>query len=130
MTEIDQLVQNLAGGYRAVVGENACKLSEGQKQRIAIARAIIKRPKILILDEAMSSLDSESEELLLARLKEFQDKQALIITVSHRLSTVMQADLVYYLEKPDNIIIDTPLNLLEKNPGFANLFAAQSRICV
>ena len=113
-----------------MVGENACKLSEGQKQRIAIARAIIKRPKILILDEAMSSLDSESEELLLARLKEFQDKQALIITVSHRLSTVMQADLVYYLEKPDNIIIDTPLSLLEKNTGFANLFSSQSKICV
>lgn len=62
ITGIDEFVTYLFGGYYTIIGENACKISEGQKQRIAIARALIREPKILILDEAMSSMDSASEK--------------------------------------------------------------------
>jgi len=126
---VDQFVSELPNRYETVIGENACKISEGQKQKIAIARAIIKRPKILILDEAMSSMDSASEERILANIKERQ-KELTLIVVSHRLSTIMNTGLVYYLESSDRIVVDTAKNLLENNQNFANLFVGQSAICV
>ncbi|MDP8229999.1 MAG: ABC transporter ATP-binding protein [Candidatus Gorgyraea atricola] len=93
----DDFINNLPDGYETVIGENACKISEGQKQRIAIARAIIKRPRILILDEAMSSVDSASEEKILLNIKQLLGEISLI-TVSHRSSTLMAVDRVYSLE--------------------------------
>lgn len=113
-------------GYNTVVGENACKLSEGQKQKIAIARALIKEPKILIFDEAMAAMDSAAEEKIIANIhRNFKD--ITLITVSHRLSTVMSADYVYYLSAAGRIIMDKPDNLLRDNPGFKLLFGEQSK---
>ena len=124
MAGVDEFVKDLPQGYGAIIGENACKLSEGQKQKIAIARALIKRPKILIFDEAMSSMDSASEERILLNIKEGQ-KDITWIVVSHRLSTVMSADLVYFLSRADTMIIDNPLSLLKNNKEFSELFAGQ-----
>jgi ATP-binding cassette subfamily B protein len=121
---IDNFIETLPNGYRTVIGENACKISEGQKQRIAIARAIIKKPKILILDEAVSSLDSESEEKILKEIKKISQIRTTII-VSHRLSTVMNCDLALFLKKPDTMIIDKPRMLLAQDEAFYNLFSAQ-----
>lgn len=129
MTGVDEFTDGLANGLRTIVGENACKLSEGQKQKISIARALIRDPKILILDEAMSSMDSASEEKIIANIKENQTGTT-IITVSHRLSTVMSADLVYYFYKPDEMIVGRAENLFEINKEFAGLFSGQDKIPV
>lgn len=123
ITGVDEFAVDLTDGYKTIIGENAAKLSEGQKQKIAIARALIKRPKILILDEAMSSMDSISEEKIIQSLKKLPIP--IVITVSHRLSTITASDLVYFLKKPDELIIDKPQVLLEKDREFFNLFAAQ-----
>jgi len=125
LTEVDEFVKNLPQGYKTLIGEAACKLSEGQKQKIALARALIKTPKILILDEAMSSMDSYSEERIIAKIKELPI--STVITISHRLSTVMSADLVYFLAEPDKIEIGTGQSLLKNNKDFYNLFASQVR---
>ena len=106
------------------MGENAYTLSDGQKQKIAIARAIIMKPKILILDEAMSSMDSASEERIIRGIKELLP-ESLVIIVSHRLSSVMACDLAYYLKSPDKIVAGRPSRLLEEDPDFHELFAAQ-----
>lgn len=126
---VDDFVKDLPGSYQTVIGENACKISEGQKQKIAIARALIKQPKILILDEAMSSMDSSSEEGIISNIKRTQ-KDLTLITVSHRLSTVMRADLVYYFFRPNEMVIDKADNLFEYNREFAHLFASQNKILI
>jgi ATP-binding cassette subfamily B protein len=129
LTGVDEFVGDLPFKYETIIGENACKLSEGQKQRIAIARALIKNPKILILDEAMSSMDSLIEERIIKNIKETQNGVTLIV-VSHRLSTIMMADLAYFLKKSDEVIIGKPQQLLEKEEAFYNLFATQIKECV
>lgn len=129
LTGVDEFVKDSTQGYQTVIGENACKISEGQKQKIAIARALIKGPKILILDEAMSCMDSNSEEKIICNIKQSY-KALTLISVSHRLSTVMNADRVYFFTQPDTMIVDSASNLLSHNKEFCDLFAAQSKICV
>jgi len=126
---VDSFVKTFQDKYKTVIGENACKISEGQKQKIAIARALIKKPKTLFLDEAMSSMDSASEESILTNIEQTQKDLTLVI-ISHRLSTAMNTDLVYYLESENTMVVDTAKNLLENNLNFANLFVGQSAICV
>lgn len=119
---VDRFAEALPERYATVIGEGACKISEGQKQKIAIARAILKKPKILILDEAMSSMDAASEEEITRNIKgAFPDLS--IISVSHRLSTVMAADAVYFLRAPGEIVVDTPQHMRAHDEGFRNLFA-------
>jgi len=122
--KVDDFVKNLPNRYQTIIGENACKISEGQKQKIAVARALIKRPRILILDEAFSSIDSQSEERIIANVKETQNSLTTIV-VSHRLSTVMSADLVYFLNRPDEMIIGTGEELIQSSREFHDLFAGQ-----
>lgn len=124
LTLSHDFIKGLPDGYDSVIGENACKISEGQKQKIAIARALIKKPKILILDEAMSSMDSLSEEAILFNIKE-SFKDMTLITVSHRLSTVLKADLAYFLKGPNDMVIGEPQELLEKDKEFYSLFKSQ-----
>lgn len=124
MAGVDEFTESLPLGYDTVVGENACKISEGQKQKIAIARVLIKRPKILILDEAMSSMDSASEERILSNIK-LELPGLTFITISHRLSTVMNADMVYYLARPDNMVISRAERSFE-NKEICQLFAEQN----
>lgn len=124
---VDDFVRALPKGYDTHIGESACKLSQGQKQKIAVARALIKRPKILILDEAMSSMDSLSEERIVSQMKGMSEIYTTII-VSHRLSTVLACDLVYFLKgRTEPIIVGSPEALMEKDEAFHNLFANQTR---
>ncbi|MFC1623915.1 ABC transporter ATP-binding protein [Candidatus Omnitrophota bacterium] len=120
---IDDFVSKLSNGYKTIIGENACKISEGQKQKIAIARALIKKPKILILDEALSSIDSQGEERIITNIGELQEVLTVII-VSHRLSTVMNADKIYFLQKSGEIVVSSGKELLG-NKTFCNLFLSQ-----
>jgi len=124
--DVDDFVKLLPEGYQAIIGESGSKVSEGQKQKIAIARALIKRPKILILDEAFSSMDSASEEKILSNIKD-NYREMTLISVSHRLSTVMSADSVCFLMGPGEIISGFHEDLLQNSKEYHDLFKAQLR---
>jgi ABC-type multidrug transport system fused ATPase/permease subunit len=97
IARVDEFAVNLADGYDTVVGERGIKLSGGQKQRVSIARAILADPRILILDEATSSLDSESEALIQAGLSYLMQSRTTFV-IAHRLSTIRRADQILVVE--------------------------------
>jgi len=92
-----EFIERLQYGYETLVGERGIKLSGGERQRVAIARAILKDAPILVLDEATSSLDSESEQFIQAALKNLMKGRTTIV-VAHRLSTIMQMDRIVVIE--------------------------------
>jgi len=116
-------ITRLPQGYDAIIGEDACRLSFGQKQRIAIARALLRRPDILILDEAMSSVDPETEERIIAQIKK-NFVAATVVIVSHRLATVFACGRVCFIKSAQEIVVSSPSELLNNDKDFARLFAS------
>ncbi len=122
----DEFVRSFPDGYDSVVGERGIKLSGGQRQRIAIARAILANPRILILDEATSSLDSESEALIQEGLRNLRKGRTAFV-IAHRLSTIRSADQILVLEKGGVIERGTHEELLAQGGRYRDLYDQQYR---
>jgi len=117
-------IKNLPQSYETMIGENGIKLSGGQKQRISIARAVLKNSPIILLDEATSSLDSESEEKVQnAILNLTKNKTTLVI--AHRLSTIIRADKIFVLNQGEIADIGTHNELLKNSMLYKNLYSKQ-----
>ena len=123
---IYDFIINLPDGYQTVVGERGYRLSGGEKQRLAIARVILKDPRILVLDEATSSLDSHSEALIQAALQQvMQGRTSLVI--AHRLSTILAADLILVMDQGRLVEQGTHAELLATGGLYAQLYHTQFR---
>jgi ATP-binding cassette subfamily B protein len=119
-------ISSLPDGYDTVVGERGHRLSGGEKQRVAIARVILKDPRILILDEATSNLDTVSEQLIQAALAPlFVGRSSVVI--AHRLSTILAADLILVLDRGRLVDHGTHTDLLERGGLYATLYERQFR---
>lgn len=124
--KIHDFIQSLPDGYQTTVGERGLKLSGGEKQRVGIARTLLKDPPILLLDEATSALDTETEMEIQAELKAM-GKGRTVITIAHRLSTIADADRIVVLE--DGVIVEEGTHdaLLSKGDRYAHLWNRQQQ---
>ncbi|MGE4611607.1 MAG: ABC transporter ATP-binding protein/permease [Paracoccaceae bacterium] len=123
--QIHDFILSLPDGYDAIVGERGLKLSGGEKQRVGIARTLLKNPPILLLDEATSALDSETEQGILESLKSMGEGRS-VITIAHRLSTVVHADKIIVLENGHVTEQGTHEELLAKQGRYASMWARQA----
>jgi len=117
-------IEAMSNGYDTYVGERGTKVSGGQRQRLAIARAMLKNAPILLLDEATSSLDAESEREVQAALMELMKGRTTLV-IAHRLSTVIEADLIHVIDNGKLVESGNHPELLSKNGTYARLYALQ-----
>jgi len=121
---IHDFIASLPDGYHTIVGERGYRLSGGEKQRVALARVILKDPRVLILDEATSHLDSESEALIQEALEHImRDRTSLVI--AHRLSTILSADLILVLQDGEIVQRGTHEMLLAEGGLYHQLYERQ-----
>ncbi|GAB0113394.1 ABCB family ABC transporter ATP-binding protein/permease [Acidisoma sp. C75] len=125
LAQLHDFIQGLPQGYETMVGERGLKLSGGEKQRVAIARTILKNPAILILDEATSALDTRTEQEIQAALRAIA-RDRTTLTIAHRLSTVVDADEIIVLEAGRVVERGSHWNLLSQGGIYARMWAAQA----
>ncbi len=126
LAHLDVFISQLPDGHQTKVGERGLKLSGGEKQRVAIARTILKRSPILVFDEATSSLDSKSEQAILKALREVAKGHTSLV-IAHRLSTIIDADKIVVLDQGRVVEQGTHEQLLDKRGYYAELWFAQQR---
>jgi subfamily B ATP-binding cassette protein MsbA len=122
-------IERLPNQFQTIIGERGYRLSGGEKQRLALARALVKNPEILVLDEATSNLDSHSEKWIQDSLRELQTHKTILI-VAHRLSTIACADQIIVMHQGEIIEKGTHEELLKKNGQYASMWEIQSKIPV
>ena len=120
----DEFINKLPNGYETIVGENGVKLSGGQKQRISIARAILKKAPIILLDEATSSLDADSEQIVQNAITNLTRNKTTLI-IAHRLSTIHNADLIYVLKNGSIVSSGNHDHLIKNSEDYKSLYQKQ-----
>ena len=120
----EEFIQKLENGYQTIIGENGVKLSGGEKQRLSIARAFLKKSKIILLDEATSSLDSETEEKIQKALNELTKNKTTIV-IAHRLSTILNSDKIYVVDKGEIKESGDHQSLLANSLVYKNFYERQ-----
>lgn len=124
MAHVDHFIRTLENGYNTIVSEETSSLSQGQKQLLTIARSFLCDPKILILDEATSSVDTRTEHLIQDSMEKLR-KGRTAFTIAHRLSTIKNADIIIVLDKGDVVEVGDHNQLMEKNGFYAKLYNSQ-----
>ncbi|MBO6762385.1 MAG: ATP-binding cassette domain-containing protein, partial [Roseivirga sp.] len=124
---VNEFTDRFEKGLDTVIGERGVKLSGGQRQRLAIARAILADPRILILDEATSNLDTESESYIQQSLNELMKGRTTFV-IAHRLSTIKRADQILVIEKGEIAEQGTHDELIAKEGRYYQLYTYQARI--
>ena len=119
-----EFIDNLDEGYHTMIGENGVKLSGGEKQRLSIARAFLKKSKIILLDEATASLDSETEDKIQKALNELTNNKTTIV-IAHRLSTILNSDNIYVVDNGKIIDSGNHENLLINSAVYKNFYERQ-----
>ena len=119
-----EFIEQLPQGYDTILGERGTLISGGQRQRISIARAVFRNPSILILDEATSNLDTQSEKLVQQALENLMSNRTSLV-IAHRLSTVLSADLIIILEKGKIVESGTHQELIELNGRYKSFYQIQ-----
>tara|TARA_E500000331_G_scaffold341031_1_gene372968 strand:- start:1153 stop:2892 length:1740 start_codon:yes stop_codon:yes gene_type:complete len=122
----DEFINKLPDKYNTLIGENGVRLSGGEKQRLSIARAIIKKSQIILLDEATSSLDAETEDKIQKAIN-FLTKNRTTIVIAHRLSTILNSDKIYVIDSGKVVGEGTHNELLEKSSVYKNFYDKQIR---
>ena len=121
---IDEFISKLPDGIDTVIGESGYNISSGQKQLISFARALIKNPKLLILDEATSSIDTETEKFIQNKMKDILSGKTSII-VAHRLSTIKHCDKIVLIEKGNILEQGTHTELLDKKGIYYKMYISE-----
>jgi subfamily B ATP-binding cassette protein MsbA len=119
-----EFIEKLDNGYETIIGENGVKLSGGEKQRLSIARAFLKKSQIILLDEATSSLDSETEEKIQTALNTLTSNKTTIV-IAHRLSTILNSEKIYVVDKGKIIDSGNHENLLLNSKVYKNFYEKQ-----
>ena len=124
LAQIHDFIKSLPEGYDTMVGERGLKLSGGEKQRVGIARTLLKNPPILLLDEATSALDSETEQEIQGALDRAAEGRTVLM-IAHRLSTVAEADQIIVLQDGEIVERGTHADLLARDGRYASLWRRQ-----